>query len=55
MATQDNYEINKKRTLPFYILMLAILTGFLIATFVVPSERDKDLLPKNIIYQGTFT
>ena len=55
MATQDNYEINKKRTLPFYILMLAILTGFLIATFVVPSERDKDILPKNIIYQGTFT
>lgn len=55
MTTQDNYEINKKRTLLFYILMLAILTGFLIATFVVPSERDKDILPKDIIYKGTFT
>lgn len=55
MTAQDNYEIDKKRTLPFYILMFAILIGFLIATFAVPSERDKNSLPKNIIYQGTFT
>lgn len=55
MTAQDNYEIDKKRVLPFYILMFTILTGFLIATFAVPSERDKNSLPKNIIYQGTFT
>ena len=35
--------------------MFAILAGFLIANFAVPSERDKESLPENIIYKGTFT
>lgn len=54
MVTQNNYELDKKRTIPFYILIFAILAGFLISTYVVPSERDKQSISKNVIYQGTF-
>ena len=54
-TANNNYTINKKDTRIFYILMFAILAGFLIANFAVPSERDKESLPENSIYKGPFT
>lgn len=53
-TANNNYTIDKKDTRIFYILMFTILAGFLIATFAVPSERDEESLPENIIYKGTF-
>ncbi len=46
--------ISKRRIL-FYILVLTILVGFVLAELVYPSERTSNSLEASIRYSGTFT
>ena len=50
--TKDNYQISKKRIVPFYILISIILMWFIGIQLFGPDERDAGAKPENIIYSG---
>ena len=52
--TEENYTINRYKRILFYILILVLLAGFVIAEIVYPSEREDSSSEANIMYTGTF-
>ncbi len=52
---KENYMINRKKRILFYILMAAVLCWFVVLQIFGTNERDKKtILSKNYLYQGTF-
>ncbi len=51
---KENYKIDKKKKIVFYILMFAILCWFVIVEVFGTNERDSSELVRNLTYQGTF-
>ncbi len=52
--TKDNFRISKKNTTLLYLIMAAILLGFLITQFLMPSERGITDDETHITYPGIF-
>ncbi len=52
--TKDNFRISKKNTTLLYLIMAAILLGFLMTQFLVPSERGITDDETHITYPGIF-
>ena len=52
--TKDNFRISKKNTTLLYLIMAAILLGFLVTQFLVPSERGITDDETHITYPGIF-
>ena len=53
MKLKDNEKMLKIRRWAYYILMIAIVTGFLVAEAIFPSERTGMSLESNILYRGS--
>ena len=51
---KDNFRISKKNTTLLYLIMAAILLGFLMTQFLVPSERGITDDETHITYPGIF-
>lgn len=51
---KENYMINRKKRILFYILMAAVLCWFVVLQIFGTNERDKKTIEQNILYQGTF-
>lgn len=52
--TKDNFRISRKNTTLLYLIMAAILLGFLMTPFLVPSERGITDDETHITYPGIF-
>ena len=52
--TKDNFRISRKNTTLLYLIMAAILLGFLMKQFLVPSERGITDDETHITYPGIF-
>ena len=52
--TKDNFRISRKNTTLLYLIMAAILLGFLMTQFLVPSERGITDDETHITYPGIF-
>ena len=52
--TKDNFRISKKNTTLLYLIMAAILLGFLMTQFLMPSERGITDDETHITYPGIF-
>ena len=52
--TKDNFRISKKNTTLLYLIMAAILLGFLMTQFLLPSERGITDDETHITYPGIF-
>ena len=52
--TKDNFRISKKNTTLLYLIMAAILLGFLMTQFLMPSERGITEHETHITYPGIF-
>lgn len=52
--TKDNFRISRKNTTLLYLIMAAILLGFLMIQFLVPSERGITDDETHITYPGIF-
>ena len=52
--TKDNFRISKKNTTLLYLIMAAILLGFLMTQFLRPSERGITDDETHITYPGIF-
>ena len=52
--TKDNFRISRKNTTLLYLIMAAILLGFLMTQFFVPSERGITDDETHITYPGIF-
>lgn len=52
--TKDNFRISRKNTTLLYLIMAAILLGFLMTQFLVPSERGIADDETHITYPGIF-
>ena len=52
--TKDNFRISKKNITLLYLIMAAILLGFLMTQFLVPSERGITDDETHITYPGIF-
>ena len=53
-TTKDNFRISKKNLVLLYIVMAAILLGFLVTQFLVPNERGVVSAETAVTYPGTF-
>ena len=53
-TANNNFCISRKNTALLYILMAAILLGFLMTQFLVPSERGVTDEETYVTYPGTF-
>ena len=51
---KENYMINRKKRILFYILMAAVLCWFVVLQIFGTNERDKKTIAQTILYQGTF-
>lgn len=49
-----NCSMNKYIRICFYIIVTVILTAFVCAQLVYPSEREKEIASDNLAYQGTL-
>lgn len=52
---KENYKIDKKKKIIFYILMFAILCWFVIVEVFGTNERDSSERIRDLTYHGTFT
>lgn len=52
--SKDNFRISRKNTTLLYLIMAAILLGFLMTQFLVPSERSITDDETHITYPGIF-
>lgn len=51
---KENYMINRKKRILFYLLMVIILCWFVALQFFGTNEREIQVIEGNILYQGTF-
>lgn len=51
---KENYMINRKKRILFYLLMVIILCWFVALQLFGTNEREIQVIEGNILYQGTF-
>ena len=52
---REDYSINKYIKILFYIFAVTIFVGFICAQFFYPDERNHEIIPDDLIYEGTLT
>lgn len=51
---KEDYSINKYLRVLFYALVITIFVGFIFAQFFYPDERNHEIVPDDLFYEGTL-
>lgn len=51
---KEDYSINKYLRVLFYILVITVFVGFICAQFIYPDERNHEIIPDDLFYEGTL-
>lgn len=51
---KEDYSINKYLRGLFYVLVITVFVGFVCAQFIYPDERNHEIIPEDLFYEGTL-